>query len=379
LSLAAVGVLLFGLRDIATSRRTGTLAAPAPVPLGAVLSGRRHVLVTGGTGFIGTRLVEALAAGGHEVTVLTRSLGHAAHLRTPVRLVTALDQVDAARIDAVVDLAGEPVAGGLWTRRRRRNVIASRMRSLRAVARLIRRLEERPKVLIKASAVGWYGLNGDEMLTEADGAGDRRHFSVRSTALCEAAARRAGEALGVRVVNLRVGLVLGRDGGLLGRLLPVFDLGLGGRVGDGRQWMSWIGLDDMVRLIAFAIGNEDLDGAVNATAPVPVRNAEFAAALGRALGRPAVLPLPAWPLELALGDLARELLLGGQRVLPAKAVAAGFRFTSPDLATLLKVALRGEASSHLEPRGAPRSGEAGLAAARWDEAGAASGEAGPRM
>ncbi|MEQ1710311.1 MAG: DUF1731 domain-containing protein, partial [Hyphomicrobium sp.] len=144
-----------------------------------------------------------------------------------------------------------------------------------------------------------------------------------------------GQRHGIRVVNLRIGLVLGRDGGFLGRLLPVFDLGLGGRTGSGRQWMSWVSQHDIVRLIAFALGEPDLHGAVNGSAPVPVRNWEFAAALGRALHRPAVLPLPVAPLEFALGDFARELLTGGQRVLPAKAIAAGFRFRDSEIEAAL--------------------------------------------
>jgi hypothetical protein len=355
---AAVGVALFGLRDLATSRRAAAFVPPCPVPLADTLPGpRRRVLVTGGTGFIGRALVEALTAAGHEVTVLTRDVGRADGLATPVRLVKRLDDIRRTdRIDAVVDLAGEPVAGGPWTLRRRQAVVASRLRTLNAVGRLVERLDVKPAVVIKASAVGFYGVRGDDLLTEADGAGARREFAVRSCRIVERAARDLGRRHGVRTVALRIGLVLGREGGLLGRLLPVFDLGLGGRTGAGQQWMSWISLDDVVRLIGFAIAEPSVEGAVNGTAPVPVRNRDFARALGRVLRRPAILPLPALPLEWVLGDFARELLTGGQRVVPAKATACGFRFLDADLETALRVAVAGRRMQM--PCSAPEPGRA---------------------
>lgn len=343
LSVAALGVALFGLRDTYTSRRAAAFVAPPPVALDGVLDGpRRAILVTGGTGFIGSALVEALVSAGHDVTVVTRDPARAGGLATPVRLVTRLDALpSSAPIDAIVDLAGEAVAGGPWTPWRRRAIIASRLRSLSAIGRLVRRLDRKPAVIVKASAIGYYGLSGDDILTEADSAGPRSQFAPRSCAIVEARARSMGQTLRVRVVNLRIGLVLGRDGGILGRLLPVFDLGLGGPTGAGRQWMSWISRGDMVRLIAFSIGTEGLEGAVNGTAPNPVRNAVFAKLLGRALGRPAILPLPAWPLERVLGDFARELLTGGQRVVPAKALAEGFQFREPDLESALATIITG--------------------------------------
>jgi uncharacterized protein len=345
LLVSALGVTLFGLRDFYTSARASRLTGPRPTPLSDllasdVISGRKSVLVTGGTGFIGSQLVRSLAASGHSVTVLVRSLDRAAHLSAPVRVITSFDQLHITDyFDAIVDLAGEPVAGGLWTRWRRFHVIASRLRMLRDIRRLVQRLYFTPKVLIKASAIGRYGLRGDDMLTEADTGGDRTLFSVRSCAAVEEATLKTGKLLGLRTVSLRIGLVLGRDGGLLGRLLPVFDLGLGGKLGSGQQWMSWISLDDMVRLIAFAIANEDVHGLVNATAPKPVRNATFVKALAASLNRPAILTTPAWPLERALGAFARELLLGGQRVVPQKAVASGFRFMHPALPEALEAAI----------------------------------------
>ena len=336
LTLAAAGVAVFAFRDFYTSRRAHHLHPREPISLSGILNQPGKVLVTGGTGFVGTELVRALVAQGSDVTVLVRSLKNAVHLATPVRLVESLDNIDDnAHFDAIVDLAGEPVAGGLWTWRRRFNVIASRVRGARALRALVWRLAKRPKVYVKASAVGAYGpRDNDGPLTEGAALGPSNCFSARSCQICEREADRMTE-LGVRTVNLRIGLVLGREGGLLSRMLPPFDLGLGGPIGSGRQWMSWISRADLVRLIAFAMAEPTLKDAVNATAPNPVQSQEFATTLGRRLGRPALIPLPALPLTLALGDFARELLLTGQQVLPEKALAAGFHFHHPTLEHVL--------------------------------------------
>jgi uncharacterized protein (TIGR01777 family) len=309
------------------------------------LADRRHVLITGATGFIGTRLATALVAAGHEVSVLVRDPARAARLAPPFRLLTALDQIPShAAIDAIVNLAGEPVADGPWTRRKRRRILSSRLRVTAAVVRLIARLECKPAVLVSASAVGWYGLWDDETLTEFDGG--KRSFTHRVCEAWEQAARRA-ERHGVRVVRLRIGTVLGRDGGILARLRALFVLGLGGALGSGGQWMSWIERDDLVRLIAHVIVEPRYVGAVNATAPVPVQNAAFARELARALARPAWLRLPASLLRGIAGDLARELALGGQRVLPDKADAFGFKFRHETLASALATM-----RSDVGPRGA---------------------------
>ncbi len=355
LTCAALGVFAFAMRDFYTSRRVARLAPKAPVALDDVLPGaRRHVLVTGGTGFVGSHLVAALTRAGHAVTVLTRSPAHAGHLAAPVRLVTSLEQIaPSERIDAVVDLAGEPIAGGLWTRRRRFNIIASRVRTTRAVHALIARLAHAPSVYIKASAIGIYGpRDGDGALDEMDALGPDAAFTVRTCEAVEDAANRVAE-LGVRTVALRIGLVLDRDAGLLARMIPPFDLALGGPIGTGRQWMSWIAVDDLVRLIAFSIAHDRLEGPVNATAPRAVRNADFAAALGRALCRPAVLRVPAWPLRSILGGFADELLLTGQQVVPVKARLAGFRFQFPTLDAALAHAVG------IQPAGRPAPRQAG--------------------
>jgi uncharacterized protein (TIGR01777 family) len=342
-TFAAFGIAVFGLRDGLAARRMERLISAGAAELVAALPSRQRVLITGATGFIGCRLTEALAAAGHDVIVLTRDPLKAAALRPPFRLVTSLDQIDSATaIDAIVNLAGEPIANGLWTRRKRRRILGSRLRITRQVVRLIARLERRPAVLVSGSAIGWYGLWQDEELTEFDGG--KRCFSHRVCEAWERATKRA-ERLGTRVVRLRIGLVLGTEGGMLGRLLLPFEFGLGGPIGSGRQWMSWIERDDLIRLIAHAIATPRLTGPVNATAPTPVTNAEFAAELARALHRPALLRLPAWMLRVVAGDLAKELLIGGQRVIPDKADVSGFVFRHVTLASALAAMLGGNSAN----------------------------------
>ncbi len=348
-AIAAVGVVLSGLRDLAASRRADRLRPRDPAPLSAALGGRKTVLVTGGTGFVGSRLVAALIGAGHDVTVLTRNHAKAVELPAPIRVVTSLDQIaDNTRIDVIVNLAGEPLADGLWTLRKRRRILRSRLQMTRGIVRLVERLRTPPDVLVSGSAIGWYGLRGDETLDESSDGVDC--FSRAVCARWEAAAMSA-ETLGIRVVCLRIGLVLGAEGGLLSRMLTPFEFGLGGRFGTGNHWMSWIHRDDLVRLISHVIATPSLSGPLNATAPEPVTNRVFTAELAHALGRPAILPVPATPLRLALGAFADELLLGGQRVLPSAALASGFRFDYPTIesALLAIVGSRAVQSKQAEP------------------------------
>ena len=348
-ALSALGVALFGLRDYLASRRSVRLALPAPEGLTQALGPRKTVLVTGATGFIGQRLVEGLSAGGHRVIALVRDPAKGSALRPPFQLVTSLGQIpDDARIDAIVNLAGEPIADRMWSAARRKALVASRVEMTNAVVALVARLKPRPAVLVSGSAVGWYGNWQDEALTE--NSSFHPGFSHDLTQAWETAAQQA-EALGVRVVRLRIGLVLGTQGGMLARLLMPFEFGLGGPIGAGTQYMPWIERDDLVRLVAHAVATPALSGAVNATAPNPVTNAEFTAALAAALRRPAFFRMPAAPLRLLAGDFADQLLLGGQRVLPEKALAAGFVFRYATIGGALKAVLGTGSAAALLHRG----------------------------
>lgn len=334
LSLAAIGLLFFTLRDFMAAKRLGKLQTIPPASLAASLKGRQNILITGATGFLGRRLGNALIESGHTVTVLTRTPEKAASsIKTPVHIITDLDQLrDDAAIDALIHLAGEPLATGLWTKSKRQTIIASRRDMLTATADLFERLYVPPKTIITASAIGWYGLRGEENLTEQSGAKDCFTHKV-----CHEVEQKADEltGFGCRVVKMRLGLILGLEEGILANLLVPFEYGLGGPVGNGQHWMSWIERDDAVRLIVHALQNESLEGPVNAVAPNPVRNQEFAALLGKALNRPTRLPMSANLIKFAFGDMGKELLLASQKVLPEKALQSGFVFQSPDLGQAL--------------------------------------------
>jgi uncharacterized protein (TIGR01777 family) len=284
------------------------------------------VAITGATGLIGSALVDRLRARGHIVRRIVRS----APMPGDVLWDPSQDLIDAralAGVDAVVNLAGAPIAHR-WTAERKRALRESRVRGTALLARAVTTLPLKPRVFLSGSAVGYYGDRGDEVLDETAGPGEG--FLSRLTTEWEDATAPIADA-GVRVVLLRTGIVLSPAGGALAKLLPIFRLGGGGPLGSGRQWMSWITLGDHVRAMEHALFAEGMRGAANLTAPAPVRNADFAAALGRAVGRPAVLPVPAFALELLYGEMARASLLAGQRVMPAALTGAGFQFEEPTL------------------------------------------------
>jgi len=225
----------------------------------------------------------------------------------------------------VINLAGESIAGHRWSAAHKQRILDSRVDTTRRLADAIRGAARPPRVFVSGSAVGYYGPHGDEVLTESSGAG--ADFLARVCVAWESEAARAADR--TRVVCIRTGLVLERDGGALPQMLPPFRFGLGGPVGSGRQYWPWIHRDDWIALVRWAIDHERVDGALNATAPAPATNREFAAALGRAMHRPAILPAPAFALRLLLGEMADALLLSGQRAVPDKAQRSGFVFRYP--------------------------------------------------
>ena len=298
------------------------------------------VLVAGATGLIGTELVRTLVADGVGVHALVRDTVRGAAQLPAGATLFAWDAVGGpppavafAGVDAVVNLVGESIAGGRWTDARRKLLRDSRIVSTRALVGELRTLASKPRVWVAASAVGYYGDRGDEILTEASAPG--AGFLGELARDWESESLRAGE-LGVRVVIARNGAVLARQGGFLRKILPVFRLGVGGRVGPGTQWFPWIHLQDEVALIRHAITNDGVSGVINAVAPEPVTNRELTAALGEVLSRPTVLAAPAFALRLAMGGMADELLLGSQRVMPVRTLEQGFRFKYPLLRAALK-------------------------------------------
>ena len=276
-----------------------------------------NILLTGAGGLVGSALVPRLAVGSHSITRLSHSQ----------------PWPELAAHDAVVHLAGENISTGRWTPEKKARIRDSRVQVTRRLCETVAKLAQPPRVVICASAIGYYGNRGDEVLREesAPGAG----FLAEVCRDWEAATKPAVDA-GIRVVNLRFGVILSATGGALAKMLTPFRLGLGGVLGDGRQWMSWVALDDVVGVIRDALANETLRGPVNVVAPQPVTNREFTKTLGRVLRRPTVCPAPAFALRLALGEMADALLLASQRAEPAKLVAGGYPFLFSKLGDALQ-------------------------------------------
>lgn len=292
------------------------------------------ILVTGSTGLVGSALTSSLKAAGHQVLRLVRS--------TPKDKATeiywnpeqgTLSADDLEGLDAVVHLAGESIAEGRWTEEKKKRIRESRIKGTTLLSETLARLKERPQVFVSASAVGFYGSRKDERLTELSSSGE--DFLAEVCRAWELSTQAAGQA-GVRVVNLRFGIILSQEGGALAKMLTPYKMGVGGKIGDGQQYMSWIAIDDVVGAILHALSEESLRGPVNVVAPNPVTNQEFTKALGGALSRPTILPMPAFAVRLIFGEMADATLLASQRVEPVRLQETGFVFKYPELEGALR-------------------------------------------
>jgi uncharacterized protein (TIGR01777 family) len=294
-------------------------------------------LITGASGFIGSKLVNTLLSQGHSVNFLGRTRSTKLDSRAAFHCWNPGEKPplnSVPTVDAIVHLAGEPVAQR-WTGKVKERIYNSRVDGTRKLVSAIGELQHKPAVLISASAVGYYGDRGDEVLTEDSTPG--KDFLAQICVDWEQEAARAHE-FGVRVVRIRIGIVLGRDGGALKQMLTPFRLGIGGRLGNGRQWMPWIHVDDLLGLFVFAAENASIEGPLNGSSPEPVTNAELTRRLAQALHRPAMFPVPKFALKLALGELA-DFVLASSRVVPEAPTRSGFKFAYPELSAAFKALL----------------------------------------
>jgi hypothetical protein len=317
---------MFGYRHRVTA---DDLAAHAACHGGQAMK----VAITGASGLVGSALVPFLTTGGHEVVRLVR---RAPLAKDEVRWdpeAGAIDRAALEGVDAVVNLSGESIADGRWSDARKALLRSSRVGPTRLLAQTLAGLKKKPKVLVSASAIGYYGNRGEAWVTEKDTPTD--DFLGRLSVEWEEAAAPAAKA-GIRVVNPRIGIVLSPAGGALGKMLLPFRAGLGGVLGPGAQHMSWIAIDDLLGVLHHLLERDDIEGAVNAVAPAPVTNTVFTKTLGRVLGRPTIAPAPAFALRLAFGAMADALLLASTRVRPGRLEASGYRFRFPDLEGALR-------------------------------------------
>ena len=287
------------------------------------------ILVTGASGLVGTALLPALKAAGHEVYRLVRSAADRA--ANGINWNPSEGTIDAASLEgmeAAIHLAGENIAEGRWTDEKKRRIRESRVKGTRLLSETLAGLEQKPHTLLSASATGFYGDRGDELLTEQSASG--KDFLAEVCREWELETQPAAQS-GMRVVNLRFGVILSAEGGALKKMLTPFKLGVGGKIGSGRQYMSWIGIDDAVGAILFALETETLRGPVNVVSPQPVTNLEFTKTLGRVLSRPTIFSVPEFAARLAFGEVADALLLSSTRVVPLRLKEAGYQFKYPEL------------------------------------------------
>ena len=291
------------------------------------------ILVSGSHGLVGSALMDSLKRAGHELFALMRRAprSEAEVEWYPERGSLALSRLEG--METVIHLAGESIASGRWTEEKKQRIRDSRVKGTTLLSEALANLRDPPQTFLCASAIGFYGDRGDEILTEESAPGN--DFLAQVCVEWERATEPAAEK-GIRVVNLRFGIILSADGGALAKMLPPFRMGVGGRIGSGKQWMSWIALDDVVDAIKFALANDALHGHVNVVAPNPVTNAEFTKALGKALSRPTLFPVPEFAARLAFGEMSDALLLSSQRVEPATLKAAGYEYSYSKLEGALR-------------------------------------------
>ena len=295
------------------------------------------IIISGATGLVGTALARTLRDEGHSVARLVRA-GSVA-VAGDIQWDPANSKIDLAALegaDAVVNLNGASIGGGRWTPERKKLLRTSRVETTRFLVDSMSRLRQKPRAFVSASAIGFYGSRGDEVLTEASASG--ADFLSGLSREWEQEAERA-ESFGIRTAILRFGIILSSRGGALPRMLTPFKMGAGGRLGDGKQWMSWIALDDVIGIIRWAIADSQVKGPVNVVAPNPVQNSEFTRVLAKVLHRPAIFPAPAFALRLMLGEMADALLLGSQRVRPEKLLESGYKFRFEKLEPALQATL----------------------------------------
>jgi len=291
-----------------------------------------RTLITGASGLIGSALVESLHTKGHAIRCLQRNK----NTRSPNIWNTDvfnLQESEKETFDTIIHLAGENVAEGRWNENRKKRIMESRIKGTRELIHLLSKLPSFPATFICASAIGYYGSRDSELLTEESEAG--KGFLAEVCKKWENEAQQA-QQLGCRVVNLRFGMVLSPRGGALHKMLPAFKAGLGGPIGSGKQYMSWVSIRDLVEIVDFAINDESLHGPVNVVSPVPVTNREFTRCLAEVLSRPAILPAPPFALRLMFGEMADEMLLAGSRVKPEKLISSGYSFQDVNLAETLR-------------------------------------------
>lgn len=292
-------------------------------------------LITGGTGFIGTKLVEKLLNNGDEVTIISRDPKKAEQkFNNKINTFKEISDINGRYFDVIINLAGKGIADSNWSPKVKQEIYDSRINITKQLVLFISKLATKPKLLISASAIGYYGFSESQEFTENDDEINSNSFSHKLCADWELEAKKA-ENFGVRTVITRFGVVLGKNGGALKRMLTPFKFGLGGKIGSGRQYMSWIHLQDVIDSIEYIISNESINGAVNITAPNPVTNAEFTRNLAKSLNRPAFFHMPKTAVEILFGEMGKELLLKGQKVIPQKLKDSGFKFEYENLPNAL--------------------------------------------